>query len=123
MFTASALRNMAPSLEEAAEVSGASAFTTLFTVTFPLIAPAILAGTLLSFVVMLGIYGVPAALGAPANINVLPTYIFKLTPWSPPLYNTPPPVALLLMIVTPILVCAQQRVLVGKSFPTSPPNT
>ncbi|MFO1157643.1 MAG: iron ABC transporter permease [Reyranellaceae bacterium] len=118
MFTASALRNMDPSLEEASEVSGASAFTTLFTVTFPLIAPAILAGSLLSFVVMLGIYGVPAALGAPANISVLTTYIFKLTAWSPPLYNTAAAVAILLMIVTAILVWAQQRVLSGKSFAT-----
>ncbi|MBS0517890.1 MAG: iron ABC transporter permease [Proteobacteria bacterium] len=118
MFTASALRNMDPSLEEASEVSGASAFTTLFTVTFPLIAPAILAGTLLSFVVMLGIYGVPAALGAPANISVLTTYIFKLTAWSPPLYNTAAAVAILLMIVTAILVWAQQRVLSGRSFAT-----
>ena len=118
MFTSSALRNMDPSLEEASEVSGASAFTTLFTVTFPLIAPAILAGTLLSFVVMLGIYGVPAALGAPANISVLTTYIFKLTAWSPPLYNTAAAVAILLMIVTAILVWAQQRILVGKSFAT-----
>jgi iron(III) transport system permease protein len=118
MFTSSALRNMDPSLEEASEVSGASAFATLFTVTFPLIAPAILAGTLLSFVVMLGIYGVPAALGAPANISVLTTYIFKLTAWSPPLYNTAAAVAILLMIVTAILVWAQQRILVGKSFAT-----
>ncbi|MFO1079424.1 MAG: iron ABC transporter permease [Reyranellaceae bacterium] len=118
MFTASALRNMDPSLEEASEVSGASAFTTLFTVTFPLIAPAILAGSLLSFVVMLGIYGVPAALGAPANISVLTTYIFKLTAWSPPLYNTAAAVAILLMVVTAILVWAQQRVLSGKSFAT-----
>src|SRR6266853_709110 len=118
MFTASALRNMDPSLEEAAEVSGASAFTTLFSVTFPLIAPAILAGSLLSFVVMLGIYGVPAALGAPANISVLTTYIFKLTAWSPPLYNTAAAVAILLMMVTAILVWAQQRVLSGKSFAT-----
>ncbi|MBS0539060.1 MAG: iron ABC transporter permease [Proteobacteria bacterium] len=118
MFTSSALRNMDPSLEEASEVSGASAFTTLFTVTFPLIAPAILAGTLLSFVVMLGIYGVPAALGAPANINVLTTYIFKLTAWSPPLYNTAAAVAILLMLVTAVLVWAQQRVLSGKSFAT-----
>src|SRR5262249_15208938 len=31
MFTASALRNMDPSLEEAAEISGAIAFSTLFT--------------------------------------------------------------------------------------------
>jgi iron(III) transport system permease protein len=118
MFTASALRNMDPSLEEASEVAGASAFTTIFTVTFPLIAPAILAGSLLSFVVMLGIYGVPAALGAPANISVLTTYIFKLTAWSPPLYNTAAAVAILLMFVTAILVWAQQRVLSGRSFAT-----
>ena len=118
MFTASALRNMDPSLEEASEVSGASAFTTIFTITFPLIAPAILAGSLLSFVVLLGIYGVPAALGAPANINVLTTYIFRLTAWSPPLYNTAAAVAILLMIVTAILVWAQQRILAGKSFAT-----
>ena len=118
MFTASALRNMDPSLEEASEVAGASAFTTIFTITFPLIAPAILAGSLLSFVVMLGIYGVPAALGAPANISVLTTYIFKLTAWSPPLYNTAAAVAILLMVVTAILVWAQQRVLSGRSFAT-----
>lgn len=118
MFTASALRNMDPSLEEASEVSGASAFTTLFTVTFPLIAPAILAGSLLSFVVMLGIYGIPAALGAPANISVLTTYIFKLTAWSPPLYNTAAAVAILLMAVTAIFVWAQQRILSGRSFAT-----
>lgn len=118
MFTASALRNMDPSLEEASEVAGASAFTTLFTVTFPLIAPAILAGTLLSFIVMLGIYGIPAALGAPANISVLTTYIFKLTAWSPPLYNTAAAVAILLMFVTAVLVWAQQKVLTGRSFAT-----
>ncbi len=60
MFTAAALRNMDPALEEAAEVSGASAARTLLTVTFPLILPAIVSGMLLSFVVMLGIYGIPA---------------------------------------------------------------
>ena len=100
MFTASALRNMDPSLEEAAEISGASAFSTLFSVTFPLIMPAIISGMLLSFIVMLGIYGIPAVLGAPANINVLTTYIFKLTNWSPPLYNTAAAVAIILMVVT-----------------------
>src|SRR5258708_39020785 len=118
MFTASALRNMDPSLEEAAEVAGASPVKTLFTVTFPLILPAIISGMLLSFIVMLGIYGIPAVLGAPANINVLTTYIFKLTAWSPPLYSTAAAVAILLMIVTAILVWAQQRVLVGKGFAT-----
>ncbi|WP_407147635.1 ABC transporter permease [Bradyrhizobium sp. ORS 86] len=118
MFTSSALRNMDPSLEEAAEISGASAFATLFTVTFPLIMPAIVSGMLLSFIVMLGIYGIPAVLGAPSNLNVLTTYIFKLTNWSPPLYNTAAAVAILLMVVTGLLVYLQQKVLSGRSYTT-----
>lgn len=118
MFTASALRNMDPSLEEAAEVSGASAVRTLFSVTFPLIAPAIVSGMLLSFVVMLGIYGIPAVLGAPANIHVLTTYIFKLTAWTPPLYSTAASVAVILMVVTGILVWLQHKVLSGRSYTT-----
>ncbi|OJW27285.1 MAG: hypothetical protein BGO51_04995 [Rhodospirillales bacterium 69-11] len=118
MFTAAALRNMDPSLEEAAEISGASPTRTMATVTFPLILPAIISGMLLSFVVMLGIYGIPATLGTPANIPVLTTYIFALTAWSPPLYNTAAAVAVILMIVTGLLVYAQQRVLAGRSYTT-----
>jgi iron(III) transport system permease protein len=118
LFTASALRNMDPSLEEAAEVAGIGPVRTLFTITFPLIAPAIISGMLLSFIVMLGIYGIPAVLGAPANISVLTTYIFKLTNWSPPLYSTAAAVAILLMVVTGALVLLQQRVLAGRSFTT-----
>ncbi len=118
MFTAAALKNMDPSLEEAAEISGASALRTMATVTFPLILPAIISGMLLSFVVMLGIYGVPAVLGAPANISLLTTYIFALTAWSPPLYNTAAAVAVILMIVTGFLVWMQQKVLSGRSYTT-----
>jgi iron(III) transport system permease protein len=118
MFTASALRNMDPSLEEAAEISGASAFRTMFTVTFPLILPAIISGMLLSFIVMLGIYGIPAVLGSSANIHLLTTYIFQLTVWTPPLYNTAAAVAVILMIVTGALVWLQAKVLSGRSFTT-----
>ena len=118
MFTASALRNMDPSLEEAAEISGASPLRTMFTVTFPLILPAIISGMLLSFVVMLGIYGIPAVLGASADISVLTTYIFALTAWTPPLYNTAAAVAVILMVVTGALVWAQNKVISGRSFTT-----
>lgn len=118
MFTAAALKNMDPSLEEAAEMSGASSIRTILTVTFPLIAPAIVSGMLLSFVVMLGIYGIPAVLGAPANIPVLTTYIYTLTNWSPPLYGTAASVAIILMVVTGLLVLAQNRILAGRSYTT-----
>jgi iron(III) transport system permease protein len=118
MFTSAALRNMDPSLEEAAEISGASALQTLLTITFPLIAPAIISSMLLSFIVMLGIYGIPAVLGTPANISVLTTYIFNLTAWSPPLYSNAAAVAIILMVVTGLLVVLQQKVLSGRSFTT-----
>jgi iron(III) transport system permease protein len=118
MFTASALRNMDPSLEEAAEIAGVGPVRTLLTITFPLILPAIISGMLLSFVVMLGIYGIPVVLGAPANISVLTTYIFKLTNWSPPLYSTAAAVAIILMVVTGALVVLQQHVLSGRNFTT-----
>lgn len=118
MFTSSALRNMDPSLEDAAEVCGASAVRTIFTITFPLIAPAIISGALLSFIVMLGIYGIPAVLGTPAEVPVLTTYIFKLTAWAPPLYSTAASVAILLMAVTGTLVFLQQKVLSGRSYTT-----
>jgi iron(III) transport system permease protein len=118
MVTASALRNMDPALEEAAEIAGIGPLRTMFTVTFPLIAPAIISGMLLSFIVMLGIYGIPAVLGTPANLPVLTTYIFLLTNWSPPLYSTAAAVAIILMVVTGTLVLLQQHVLAGKSFTT-----
>jgi iron(III) transport system permease protein len=118
MFTSAALRNMDPSLEEAAEISGASALSTILTITFPLIAPAIVSSMLLSFIVMLGIYGIPAVLGTPANISVLTTYIFNLTAWSPPLYSNAAAVAIILMAVTGLLVILQQKVLSGRSFTT-----
>ncbi len=118
MFTAAALKNMDPSLEEAAEIAGASAARTMATVTFPLILPAIISGMLLSFVVMLGIYGIPAVLGSPANLSLLTTYIFALTAWSPPLYNTAAAVAVILMIVTGFLVWMQQKALSGRSYTT-----
>jgi iron(III) transport system permease protein len=118
MFTASALRNMDPALEEAAAVTGATTLRTLLTVTFPLIAPAIVSGMLLSFIVMLGIYGIPAVLGTPGDISVLTTYIFKLTNWSPPLYSTAASVAIILMVVTGILVWLQQLAISRRSYTT-----
>ena len=49
---------------------------------------------------------------------MLTTYIFKLTNWSPPLYNTAAAVAILLMVVTGGLVYLQQKVLSGRSYTT-----
>jgi iron(III) transport system permease protein len=62
-----ALENMDPSLEESARMTGASPLKTAFTVTLPLMRPAILSGVLLTFGTTVAMYGVPHML----NINVL----------------------------------------------------
>src|SRR5258708_26640421 len=80
--------------------------------------PAFISGTLLSFSVVLGRFCTPSVLGAPANISVLTTSIFKLTAWSPPLYNTAAAVAIILMVVTGFLVWLQHRVVSGRSYAT-----
>lgn len=118
MFVAAALKNMDPSLEEAAQMAGAGPVTSMLTITFPLIAPAILSGSLLCFIVMFGIYGIPAALGTPAKIDVLTTYLFKLTSWTPPLFNTAAAVAIILIAITALCVALQHWALAGRSFVT-----
>jgi len=118
MFTSSAMKNMDPALEEAAAISGVSTFKTIFQITLPLILPAIIAGTMLAFVVMLGIYGIPAVLGTPARVSVLTTYIYELISSAPPHFSKAAATSVILIAVTALAVLAQQRVLRGKSFVT-----
>ncbi len=84
-----------PSMEEAAKDLGASAWTTFWRITFPIIFPAILSGSLLAFVLSiddfvvtnftagstltfpLWIYGT-SKLGMPPQVNVVGTLIFAL---------------------------------------------
>ncbi len=118
VFTAAALRNMDPVLEEACEITGAGSMRIMFTITLPLVAPAILSSALLSFVIMIGLYGIPATLAEPANIQVLSTYLYRLVAFHPPLYNTAAAVAVILAVITSILVLMQQRLLSARSYVT-----
>jgi iron(III) transport system permease protein len=118
MFTAASLKQMDPALEEASAIAGVGPFGTMLRVTLPLIAPSILSGGLLAFVVMLGIYGIPAILATPAKEAFLTTYIFTLVSWSPPLYNKAAAVSIVLIAVTALCVYVQHRLLAGRSFVT-----
>src|SRR5690606_20049643 len=99
-------------------ISGVSTFKTIFQITLPLILPAIIAGSMLSFVVMLGIYGIPAALGTPERFTVLTTYIYELLSSAPAEYNKAAATSLILIAVTALAVVVQQQMLKGKSFVT-----
>ncbi|WP_448205949.1 ABC transporter permease [Azospirillum sp. sgz302134] len=72
-----ALRAVPRDLVEAAQASGARRGRVLRTIVLPLSLPGLAAGLALAFVAALGNFGVPALLGIPAGIPVLPTLIYR----------------------------------------------
>lgn len=74
LFTQGALAANDPALEESARTMGASRLRVFFTVTLPLVTPAILAGALLVLIECLGEFGIPAVLGG--ETYVLSTLMF-----------------------------------------------
>jgi iron(III) transport system permease protein len=76
LITSGALAAINRSVEEAAESLGVSPAKRLFTITFPLILPAISASALLTFVLSIADFGTPRIIGR--DFNVLATEAFNL---------------------------------------------
>ena len=65
-----------PELERAAHLSGAGTWTTLRTVTLPLLRPVLAAEVVLTFVATLESFAVPQVLGTPSGFSTLTTRIY-----------------------------------------------
>jgi iron(III) transport system permease protein len=78
LMTVGIFRNMDPSLEEAAMVSGASAAKVARRITLRLMLPGILAAFVYSLTGSLETFEVPAIMGLPGNIYLLSTKIYLL---------------------------------------------
>jgi iron(III) transport system permease protein len=78
LMTVGIFRNMDPSLEEAAMVSGASAGRVARRITLRLMLPGILAAFVYSLSGSLESFEVPAIMGLPGNIHLLSTKIYLL---------------------------------------------
>jgi iron(III) transport system permease protein len=78
LMTIGIFRNMDPSLEEAAMVSGASARKVARRITLSLMLPGILAAFVYSITGSLETFEVPAIMGLPGNIHLLSTKIYLL---------------------------------------------
>ncbi len=118
LFVRPAFAGLDAAMEEAALMSGAGRRAAFLTVTLPLLLPSIAAGALLAFVVMLGTYGIPGALGTPGGVPVLATTLYRLVSGSPPQYNVAAALALLLLAVTGLIILAKRRVMRGRSYVT-----
>ncbi|MGH6919750.1 MAG: ABC transporter permease, partial [Geminicoccaceae bacterium] len=76
LLTAGALGAINRSLEEAAESLGAGTWRRFFTVTLPLVFPAVTSGALLAFVLSLADFGTPSIVGG--DFRVLATMAYQL---------------------------------------------
>lgn len=115
LLTASALKSVDASYEEAAQILGASKFRTALTISLPLVAPAILSGTLLAFVNAIALFGSQAIIGLPARIFTLPTRIYSLFDY-PPEYGLASALSLLFVGITILALYLQRRFLARRSY-------
>ena len=77
IIVSNALRSLPGDLEQAARISGASSFTTLRTITLPLLRPALLSAFTLTAVANLSDFGIPALIGSPARFETLATMVYR----------------------------------------------
>jgi iron(III) transport system permease protein len=115
LYTTSALDNMDANLEDAANILGSNKWKTLYKITLPLIAPAIISGAILSFLEALALFGVPAVLGMSRGIFTLTTRIYQLFNY-PPDYEQGAAMAIPLIIITGVLLIFQFLYLRKKQF-------
>ncbi len=108
------LIELEPAEEEAAQVLGASAWTTFRRIIFPALRPAVIGGMLLAFARALGEFGsvVIVAGNITGDTLTAPVYIFQLT--SQFRYAEAAAVATLLFLLSAALVVATERVIMRR---------
>ena len=117
LLAASALESVDASYEEAAQILGASKLRTAFSITAPLVAPAVLSGTLLAFVNAIALFGSQAIIGLPGRIVTLPTRIYALFDY-PPEYGLASALSLVFVILTVAALYLQRSFLAKRSYVT-----
>jgi len=117
LLSHSALGSVDASFEESAEILGAGKLRTALSITFPLVAPAILAGTLIGFVNAIALFGSQAIIGLPARIFTLPTRIYSLFDF-PPQYGLASALSLILVAITVVALTLQRAYLARRSYVT-----
>ena len=117
LLASSALQSVDASYEEAAQILGAGRLRTALSITAPLVAPAILSGTLLAFVNAIALFGSQAIIGLPGRIVTLPTRIYSLFDY-PPQYGLASALSLLFVIITLGALYLQRSFLARRSYIT-----
>ena len=96
--------------EEAARTSGARPYQVLFRVTLPLLAYSIISSFILTFILNIEQFAIPAMIGIPGKVSVLATQLYLLVRFTPVDYGLAAAIGLALSILTGAAIWAQRRV-------------
>jgi iron(III) transport system permease protein len=118
------LTTMDAGLEEAAYMAGATPWQAAYKVTVPLMVYPLLSSLLLSFVLAVEQFAIPAMVGIPGHVNVLATQLYLLTSFSPPNHGLAAAIGLALSALTGLSVVIHRRLvrrlgaatITGKSY-------
>lgn len=110
--------SMDGSFEEAARVAGARPVQVLLRVTLPLLSYSLLSSFILTFVLTIEQFAIPAMIGMPGHINVLATQLYLLVRFTPADYGLAAAVGLTLSAITALAIWGQRRVVKGGRLTT-----
>jgi iron(III) transport system permease protein len=117
LLASSALESVDASYEESAQILGAGKWRTALSITAPLVAPAVLSGTLLAFVNAIALFGSQVIIGVPGRIYTLPTRIYALFDF-PPQYGLASALSLIFVAITVVALLLQRQYLARRSYVT-----
>ena len=115
LMTASALKNINRSLEEAAHNLGCTSMQRFFKVTLPLVMPAVSASAILCFVLSLADFGTPSIIGR--DFRTLSTLAYNQ--YTSEMGGTPSmavSISMLMIVISMVAVYLQRRTLRNKSY-------
>jgi iron(III) transport system permease protein len=96
--------------EEAAAAAGAKPLSVLRRVTLPLLSYSILSSFILTFVLSIEQFAIPALIGIPGQVTMLATQLYLLVRFSPTDYGLAAAIGIALSVITGAAIWAQRRV-------------
>jgi len=118
IFTHSAFEMVNSEMEDSANILGAGPMRTAFKVTFPLILPAILGSAIITFLISIALYAVPALISIPARYPVVVIQLSEFFSNTPIQLEVAAAYSIPLLLITALLLGLQRLVLARRGHTT-----
>ena len=99
--------------EEAARAAGGSNYAVMRRVTLPLLGYSLASSVVLSFILSIEQFAIPALMGIPGHVTVLATQLYLLVRFPPPNYGLAAAIGLALSALTGLAILLQRRIAGG----------